>query len=256
MLWLVALLVMGASLMIDREDGVPAADAAERPAIGPPVDLKRLAQPEELSRFCDLVRQRNREMELRHHGLVHVETTTTQELDRNRKVTGGQRVVERVWFVDHQEHRLLLKKEDLRSGKDLTPANVKEETRPKSDVLFPFSTNEPTNAYRYTCRGLETINGRATIHFDYEPNPPVDNKFRGQVWIDVQSLEPIRFFGAWARLPALVNEMTMLLDWGPAENGLIQLRHSLVVGSGGIAFLQRHFRIETELTDYRPAEGN
>jgi hypothetical protein len=240
--------VLVGALVMTHGNSNPAAAGEPVPA-DRPIDPNRLHQPDELARLCERVRQRNREMEDRLHHLIHTETTTSQEFDRKGKETGNERVVERVRFEAGQEHRLIVRKES--GGEDATPSSPQEERRPKSHAQFPLGTNEAPNWYRYKFEGLETLDGRQTIKLAYEPNQPLDGRFRGQVWIDATTYEPVRFFGAWAKLPPFVSEISMHLEWGPAENGFTQLRKSLVNTTGGISFFQKRYRIETVLADYR-----
>jgi hypothetical protein len=46
----------------------------------------------------------------------------------------------------------------------------------------------------------------------------------------------------------------MLIDYGPAENGHNQVRRAVIDVAGGLAFISRHYRLEAELSDYRPRE--
>ena len=85
----------------------------------------------------------------------------------------------------------------------------------------------------------------------FEPNAPLEEKFRGVLLVDPNTFEPVIFDGQWAKPAKFVNQMTMRLEWGPANNGHTQTLRSLVTGSGGFAFIQRKYRIETRVGDFR-----
>jgi len=55
-------------------------------------------------------------------------------------------------------------------------------------------------------------------------------------------------------LPLLVDRLEMLIDYGLAENGHNQVRRAIIDVAGGFAFFSRHYRLEAELSNYRPRE--
>lgn len=215
--------------------------------------VNRFASPAEFERLCQLVRERNSEIDARSKAGAHLETSTHQEFDKKNVATLHDQVIERVRFPGGVEHRLLTKKVNLLTNQVVTPASVREEKRPPATIEFPLTKNESAGAYQYKLVGMESVTGRDLVKIQFEPAAPLDNKFRGHVWVDPATGEPVHFVGAWAKLPAFVHEMTMSLEWGPAENGHTQCRRSVVAGSGGVAFIFKRYRIETALSDYQPA---
>lgn len=240
--------LLAMSELVPSGMNVVAAEAAQPVAI----NASQLGQPEVMQQLCDLVRQRNGEIDARKQGLVHTEISTNIELDKQGQTTLREKKTERVRYQDGQEFRRVEKLVDDATGADKTPPGAKDVPQPKFEALFPMSTNEPAGAYRYKYLGNEIVNDRNTWRIGFEPTPPLENRFRGDVWIDPQTYEPVRFLGAWAQPPRFVQQMSMQLDWARSENGHTQVRRSVVVGQGGFAFIQKRYRIETEITDYRP----
>ena len=98
----------------------------------------------------------------------------------------------------------------------------------------------------------DKLGDRQLLRIAFEPTEPMDVKFRGKLWVDPAHVQPGRFEGAWAKPPAFVDQMTQLLEFAASENGEMQCRRSVVAGSGGFAIIQKRFRIETDLADFRP----
>jgi hypothetical protein len=51
-----------------------------------------------------------------------------------------------------------------------------------------------------------------------------------------------------------VDHFDMMLDYGPAENGHNQLRRVVMDMAGGFAVISVHYRIDSEVSDYREIE--
>jgi hypothetical protein len=57
--------------------------------------------------------------------------------------------------------------------------------------------------------------------------------------------------GSLAKLPLGCDRFDMLLDYGPSENGQIQVRRVVMEMVGGFALVSLHYRVVSELSDYR-----
>lgn len=217
--------------------------------------VARFKDPQAFSKLCADIRRRSMEIDARHKSLEHTDISVNMELDRDGKPSTKEQVTEHIWFDETgQEHRLVVKKENLLTGADITPKKRTEVKPEKNTAIYPFSAEAPGNEYRYTLEGCETVGERLLLKVAFEPNKPVDKKFRGKIWADPETFDPIRFEGDWAEPPRFVNEMTHVLEFGPAENGQTQVRRSVVSGSGGFALIQKRFRIETDAKDFRARE--
>ena len=90
------------------------------------------------------------------------------------------------------------------------------------------------------------------IHF--EPSKSVARTFKGSVWVDPQTRETVRWHGSLAKARLAVDRFDIILDYGPSENGQNQLRHVVMDVAGGFALVSLHYRIESDLSDYREPE--
>ena len=245
----------GASVVWAGLSGMSAPVNAEPPRALGPAELEAIAAPyrqaEGFARLCELVKARNIEVTDRHKQYLHTETTTSVETDGKGQPTKKEEVVERVRFGGEQEFRTVVRKVDLLSGVDQTPPAPAEVVPPKATLIYPFSREAPDGAYRYAFEGCQMVDGRPRLVIRFEPNAPLEEKFRGVLLVDPKSFEPVIFDGQWAKPAKFVNQMTMRLEWGPANNGHTQTLRSLVTGSGGFAFIQRKYRIETRVGDFR-----
>ncbi|MGD9648035.1 MAG: hypothetical protein AB7U73_20145 [Pirellulales bacterium] len=251
----IKLTLLGAFVMTAPAEGQqPGAPPTESRALGP-ADLEAIAapyrQPEGFRQLCEAVKTRSIEVADRHKQFAHTETTTSIEIDGKGQPTKKEEVVERVRFGGDQEYRTVVRKVDLLNRVDQTPAKPREVIPPKATLIYPFTREAPDNAYRFSFEGCQLVDGQPRLVIRFEPNGPPDEKFRGVLLIDPQTLEPLVFDAQWAKPPKFVNQMTMRLEWGPANNGHTQTLRSLVTGSGGFAFVQRSYRIETRVGDYR-----
>ncbi|MBX9789177.1 MAG: hypothetical protein K2Y37_09710 [Pirellulales bacterium] len=232
------------------------ANAQPPRALGP-AELEAIAapyrQPEVFQKLCETVKARSIEVGDRHKRYSHTETTTSVETDGKGQQTKKEEVVERVRFGGQQEYRTVLRK--FVNGVDQSPATPREVIPPRTTLIYPFTREAPEGAYRYTFDGCQLVDGQPRLVIRFEPNAPADEKFRGVLLVDPQTFEPMVFDAQWAKPAKFVNQMTMRLEWGPANNGHTQTSRSLVTGSGGFAFVQRSFRIETRVGDYREPNG-
>lgn len=210
----------------------------------------RFADTAEFTKLCDRCRQRNIEMDQRSRALEHTETQHTLEVDKQGQTVSDEKGVERVWFVGDDEFRQTLVKQDALSGK-AKKFDPKPRKSPKADTIYPFTQQERPGMYRYEFDQAETVDDRALVRVKFEPAGPPDGLMRGVAWLDPETSQCLRFDGEVVKLPRFVSEIRMTLSFGPAENGDIQTRHSVVQTGGGVGLIQKRFRIETVLSEYR-----
>lgn len=191
------------------------------------------------------------ELTERNKQLMHTESQVAREIDKKGRVVASERHVEDVWFDDGAEHRQTVEKIDLASNKSKTDADFSVRKSPKVQEVFPLTTPGPDDGYRYSFSGMEQINGAWTIRVDFSPKPGANNRFRGQFWFDAATHEPRRFYGEIADKKPFVDQVSMLFEYGPAENSHVQAIRAVIDGSGGFAMLQKHIRSEIELRGYR-----
>lgn len=235
--------------------GMSAPLNAQPPRTLGPAELEAIAAPyrqaEGFAQLCEVVKARNIEISDRHKQYSHTETTTSVETDGNGQPTKKEEVVERVRFGGEQEYRTVVRKVDLLKGVDQSPSTPTEIVPPKATLIYPFTREAPAGAYRYAFEGCQLVEGQPRLVIRFEPNAPLEEKFRGVLLVDPKTFEPVLFDGQWAKPARFVNQMSMRLEWGPANNGHTQTVRSVVTGSGGVAFIQRKYRIETRVGDFR-----
>ena len=233
-----------------------AAEAAITPAkaeskLYPQALLERYQKPEEFTRLCKELKAKVIEIADREKTLAHTETILAVELDAKGKEIDGEDTVEYCWYDDKglQVRRQI--KRDARSKKK-KPLDASVRTMPKAEATFPFSREETPDSYRYVLERVEQIDGKPSLRIHFDPNPPLDGKMRGHVWAEPETFEPVRYEGVWVKLPPLVDQVSTRFDYGKANTGQTQIKRVIIAGSGGFAMLQKYFRIDTKVHDYRP----
>lgn len=242
----------GAPITMGSEEGAMGSDSLEARLTALTERFREAAAFDELCRQC---RQKNVEMDQRSRALEHTETQHTVELDKQGQTTADEKGVERVWFVGEDEFRQTLAKEDALSGKP-KKFDRKPRKSPKSDTTYPFTKQETSGMYRYEFERVEPWEDRPAVRVRFEPQGSPDGLLRGSVWLDPDSGQCLRFEGEVVKLPRFVSEIKMTLAFGPAENGHLQTRHSVVQTGGGVGVIQKRFRIETVLDGYRPPSNS
>jgi hypothetical protein len=215
-------------------------------------DLRRkYSDPEEWTRLCAAVRERSDALQARSFRLQHLRKGRLIELDvRGQPVAIGESL-ERVYFEGEKERKTTLEVRQV-LGRPIDAGQLQGGPNQKS--LPPFSKEAPEGLYRYEMEGVEEIAGRLVLRASFEPAEPVEGTYKGSAWVDPDSAEPVRLHGSALKLPLLLDRLEMLIDYGPAENSHNQVRRVAIDVAGGFAFISRHFRLEAELSDYRPRE--
>jgi hypothetical protein len=219
---------------------------------------EKYRDPAEFARLCAAVRQQCIALRERFLHARHTRHSTVTEYDRGGATRSVTALVEHVWFDGDAERKEEVERRQLvgkPSGKD---AESWRSGQTGEKGIAPFSQEAVEGTYDYALDGVEEIDGRPLVRIRFAPHGSAEGKMRGQGWVDPKTAEPVRFHGAAARPPRFVDRFEMRVDYGPAENGQVQIRHVVIDAAGGFAFISRHFRVETELTDYRdgaPAHG-
>lgn len=213
---------------------------------------QKYSDPQEFARLCAAVQEHYDALVGRSLQLQHLRKSRTIEFDRRKQPIAIVDTLERVHFEGRKECRTYLESQQV-----LGPPSASPPGGPQGglDVKAPFSNEPPSEGlYRYQLEGVEEIAGQLVLRVHFEPVKPVEGSFKGSVWVDPATREPIRMHGSAVKLPVPLDRLEMLIDYGPAENGYNQMRRATVDVAGGFAFIFKHYRIEAELSDYRPRQ--
>jgi hypothetical protein len=126
------------------------------------------------------------------------------------------------------------------------------EDKAKIAEIFPFQRSRDEDDYKYALVGVEKIGESWTLRIKVEPTGSVVGRFMGDAWVDAETHAPVRLYLVLAEKKPFLDQLTMLLDYGPAQNGQIQLVRSVIDGSGGFAMIQKHIRSEIDFSEYAP----
>jgi hypothetical protein len=184
--------------------------------------------------------------------LQHLRKSRTIEFDRRKKPIAIVEMLDRVHFEGQKECLT-----NLESRQVLGQPSAPSPAGPQGglNVKAPFSGETSREGlYRYQLEGVEEVARHLVLRVHFEPVQPTEGSFKGWVWVDPATAEPIRMHGSAVKLPAPLDRLEMLIDYGQAENGYNQMRRATVDVVGGFAFIFKHYRIEAELSDYRPRE--
>ena len=223
-----------------------------RQEIDPDALRELYADPEQLRELCEQVRQFGKEIHERDQQFEHIEEQTLLELDNERNSVATERHIERVWHQDTTKYRQTIEWIDLRRNvpKDGVDYEPRKDTG-KLDAVLPFSQPIGEDGYTYTFVGVKKFNGIWAIHLEYEPESSPKKRFRGEAWIDATTREPLRHVLKIAEKIPLVDAVTTILDYGTVSTGTTQVVQTVVEGSIGFAMLQKHYRLEVAIRDYR-----
>jgi len=218
----------------------------------PSNDLQqRYSDLHEFARLCAAVQEHYDALVGRALRLQHLRKSRVTEFDRRKQPISIVDLQERVHFEDGKERPI-----KLASRQVLGPPLVPPQAGPEGglNIKAPFSSEVPEGVYRYQLESVEEIAGQLLLRVQFEPIKPIEGSFKGSVWVDPATAEPIRMHGSAVKLVMPLDRLEMLIDYGPAENGYNQMRRATVDVVGGFAFIFKHYRIEAELSDYRPRE--
>jgi hypothetical protein len=183
--------------------------------------------------------------------LQHLRKGRLTEFDRHGQPVAIVESSERVYFEGGEERKLTLEARQV-LGPPIDAGKL--QGGPSQKSLPPFSKEAPEGLYRYELEGVEEVAGRPVLRAHFEPVEPVEGTYKGSAWIDPDSAEPVRMHGSALKLPLLLDRLEVRIDYGPAENGHNQVRRATFDVAGGLAFFSRHYRLEAELSDYRPRQ--
>lgn len=215
--------------------------------------IQECQRPDAKETFLAKVRAASIALNDRHRLLAHKESHHILELNPKGHEIGVEESHDLVWYSEGKERRRNLDRFDALNKKPLPKEAERETALP--DVVYPLSREESPGDYVYVIEGMDEAESQGTIRMAFEPTAPLTKKFRGHVWIDPVTLEARRFRATTAKIPAFVDHLLFEFWFGPAENGHTQLKKSLVAGAGGFAFVRKHYRVETDHSDYGPLEA-
>lgn len=230
-----------------------AADAKGSPPTKAGIDPKAIEMscrdPENFAGVVAALRKQLADIDARSKALVHTEVQVLSEIDKKGKVVSAERGVERVWYKDGKEYRQTIERSDQIKKKQIAKFDKSVRESPVVQEVFPFT--KENDGYQYTFSGMEEMDGQWRIRIDFEPAGSPVGLFKGQAWIDPVTYEPYRFYGVLAEKKPFLDQFSMLIEYGIAENGKLQTARSVLDGSGGFAMIQKHIRTEVELKEYR-----
>lgn len=213
---------------------------------------RRYGDPQAFDRLCAAVQEHYDALVGRSLRLQHLRKSRTIEFDRRNQPITVVESLERVHFEGRKECVATMESRQVIGS---PPALLSGGSPGGLDIKAPFS-GEPSSKglYRYRLEGVEEVDRQFVLRVHFEPIRPAEGSFKGSVWVDPTTAEPVRMHGSAVKLPIPLDRLEMLIDYGPAENGHNQMRRVTVEVAGGFAFVSKHYRIEAELSDYRPRE--
>ena len=213
-------------------------------------------RPEEFAVLCAKLETTYAAMNERFRALMHTRTEKSEELDDAGKTIGGQIEVSDVDFHEEKERYQSKSRTDL-EGKPLGEPGMLEKMlqSQRTPLIYPFSLapDAKKTDYSYSFAGMEMLDDEGPLaKVAYEPNPPLDRKLAGFIWVDPDSGEPRRFFGKQAKPAFPIDRREMMVYYATADNGQPQIQRVESLGSGGFAILRKNLRVNVAFTDYRP----
>lgn len=222
----------------------------------PPLDPKELdakyRDPKQFALLLDDVRRIAAEVSDRERQLEHVEENVFLEIDGDKPPKAGERHTERIWFDGEEKYRQTIEWVDLVKNKPKKGVNLKpRRDTGKIDGFFPFSRPAAEDDYRYEFAGIEPWGESYAVKVTFGPAGKPKGRFKGEAWIDPRGHAPYRLICNVAEKIPFVDQVTTVLEYGPAETDTYQIKRSIIEGSGGFAMLHRHYRSEIDFRDYR-----
>jgi hypothetical protein len=215
---------------------------------------EQYGDPAAFARLCADVEERYHALQQRFLQLRHTRKTRQARYDTKGQIVAISEASYHVQFRNRTEQKHELERRQL-MGKPsfFDPDTIKLEG---IDIQLapPFSKDSPEGLYRYHLEGVEELHGRRLLRVHFELTRPVERSFRGSAWIDPDTREPVRMQASLAKAKFSVDHFDMILDYGTSENGHNQLRRVVIDMAGGFALVSLHYRLESELSDYREVE--
>jgi hypothetical protein len=223
--------------------------------LDPEALVRQYREPEELKRLCAEVTKANSAMDERHRSLSHLESHRAVEYDKQGKEIKDDRSWDRVWYRGTREYRQALKRVESVDGTATFEPAAPIKRADEVKVCFPFTPEATEGTYRFTLEGHEILGDQLTLVVRFDPNPPLDNRFRGKIWIDPDTFNPVRVEAQVAKNPPFVDKVSMTFEYGRVETGEVQAKRSVIGGSGGFAIVHKSYAVFTELSDFRPLDS-
>ncbi len=209
---------------------------------------QRYSDPQEFARLCTAVREKYDALVGRSLQLQHLRKSRTTEFDRRKQPIAITDTLDRIHFEGRKECLTKLESRQVLGSPSAFPSGGPQGGL---EMKAPFSRETPEGLYRYQLEGVEEVAGKQLLRVHFEPVKLIEGGFKGSVWVDPATAEPIRMYGSAVKPPVPLDRLEMLMEYGPAENGYNQMRRATVNIAGGFAFISKHYRIEAELGDYR-----
>jgi hypothetical protein len=210
---------------------------------------QKYSDPLEFARLCAEVQKHYDALVSRSLRLQHLRKSRLTEFDRRQQPVSIVETLERIHFEGRKECLTILESRQVLGAPSASPQGGPQGGL---NIKAPFSSEVQQGFYRYQLQGVEEIAGRLVLRVRFDPVEPLEGSFKGSVWIDPATSEPIRMHGSAVKPRMPLDRLEMLIDYGPAENGYKQMRRATVDVVGGFAFIFKHYRIEAELSDYQP----
>jgi hypothetical protein len=210
--------------------------------------------PKALARLCEDVTEHSHALQQRFLQLRHTRKTRQTRYDTKGRIIAISETSYHVRFRDGTEQKQEIEHRQLMGNSSFFDPDKIQLTRADSQMAPPFSKDTPQGLYRYEMEGVEELHGRRLLRVRFEPTRPVVRSFKGSAWIDPDTHEPVRIQASLAKAKFSVDHFDMILDYGLSENGHNQLRRVVMDMAGGFALVSLHYRLESDLGDYREAE--
>jgi hypothetical protein len=257
----VLLVVIGVLAVLEwgRRRQVAAAGPETLDGSGRPLSAQDLQEkyrdPAAFAELCADVRERCDALRKRFLDLQHTRKARLIEYDRKGQEVSVMEIIDRVHFEGETEKKEEIERRQLLGKPFPFDPDMLRAEHPTKKAVPAFSKDAPEGLYRYRLEGAEELHDRLVLRIHFEPTERVERSFKGWAWVDPVTREPVRIHGSLVKTPLLVDRFEMLLDYGPSENGHNQIRHAIIDVAGGFAVVSRHYRIESELKDYRMARS-
>ena len=250
----ILLVIAGLLAVLEWHRRQDAASAGEQTLYGSGIsrsanDLQqRYSDPQEFARLCAAVQEHYDALVGRSLQLQHLRKSRTIEFDRRKQPIAIVETRESIHFEGRKECPTNVESRQVLGPPLASPPGPQGGLNMKE----PFSSETPEGQYLYRLGGIEEVAGQLVLRVRFETVKPMEGSFKGSVWVDPATAEPIRIHGSAVKLLVPLDRLEMLIDYGPAENGYNQMRRAIVDVTGGFAFIFKHYRIEAQMSDYRP----
>lgn len=215
--------------------------------------MRRPDTPEAWHEWRERLRLLGLAMEERLQAAEHEEIHTIEQRDGRGELVSKEETHDRVWFENAKEMRQTISRRDLRTGKSIGSAPARD--LPLGVVAFPLTKAAGADGYAFFLDGEEAAEGGALYRVRFEPRPPLKGKLKGTIWTDPAPSRILKLVGTAAVLPPMIDAVSITLEFGPVETGAVQVRRSVLAGSGGLGPFRRAIVVETHCLNYRDRPG-